>query len=209
MIARFFAYFFSIVFHPLLLPTYSFAIIIFAMPHDFGTFSQDEKLFLLFRILIFTFAFPVFAVFMMYLLRFVKSLHLETRHERILPYIATGIFYLGIWYQIYQNDHIFPTTMSTVLLGATIAVFLSFFLNVTTLKISMHTVGMGCLLGVIALLLPFAYYNLFWPFVIAVFIAGLVGTSRMFLTNHDNQEIYGGYVIGCFCQFLAFYILGF
>ena len=84
MTARFFANFFSVIFHPLLLPTYCLLAVMAAAPFEFGQLESKARILMIVQIFALTFAFPLLAVVIMYALELVKSLKLQERHDRIL-----------------------------------------------------------------------------------------------------------------------------
>ena len=36
----------------------------------------------------------------------------------------------------------------------------------------------------------------------AIFVAGLVGTARLYNNSHRPVQVYLGYIIGCLCEYL-------
>ena len=84
-----------------------------------------------------------------------------------------------------------------------LSVYLAFFLNIF-LKVSMHTIGMGCLFAISLKMLSLSNYNLIIPFSCVILVAGLVASARMKLGAHDPPEIYGGFLAGIICQVIAF-----
>lgn len=213
----------SFVFHPLLVPTYMLIILLLVNPYAFSVSSigdQFSKL-LLIQLFMFTFFIPAFAVVMLRLLDLVKSIELKTKEERIGPYIIAGVFYLWT-FRNFLGDSQMPRLYVSFLLGATIALFLAFLINVFS-KISAHTVGMGGLVGTV--ILTMYQYQDYQTFVIhstilgtleisliaillfVILLAGIVGTCRLLLGAHDQQDLYGGYLVGLASQFIAFRIL--
>lgn len=208
----------SMLFHPLLMPTYMLALLLLINPYLFGVSNIAEpagKLLLL-RVFLSTFFIPGVSVSLLRMLGFVDSLELQDKNERIAPYIITGVFYLWIFYNFLHNELI-PTAYTTFVLGAVIGLFVAFFINIFT-KISAHAVGMGGLIGmVIITMLLFSYetftlqtslfgtwrLNMNMVLIIVILLAGLVGTSRLFLQAHEPRDLYGGYFVGFVTQFIA------
>lgn len=213
----------SLIFHPLLVPTYMLVILLLVNPYAFSVSSIGDanSKFLLIRMFLSTFFIPAFAVLMLRFLGLVQSIELKEKEERIGPYIITGIFYLWM-YRNFLDDSQIPTLYTIFLLGATIALFIAFFINIFS-KISAHTVGMGGLLGMV--IITMAQYREYTSFVIdssilgvyeismfglliaVILTCGIVGTARLLLDAHNQQDLYGGYLIGIAAQFIAFRIL--
>jgi membrane-associated phospholipid phosphatase len=188
--------------HPLLAITYIYIILLFTNPFDFGfrNWSDTGAIILFLRIFLTTFFIPGFAVLMLTFIGLAKSLELPEKEDRIAPYIITGIFYLWMFRNFLDNPDI-PSSFSRAILGSSIGLFLAFFINIFD-KISAHTVGIGGILGFLMLFL-FQQGNASLLFLIALLIAGLTGTSRLYLKAHTPAQVYAGYFIGILTQFIA------
>ncbi len=217
---RFIAYFFSIVFHPLLMLTYMLLLLLLINPYLFGVHQLGANTHLILLIFLSSFVIPAFAVGMMKALDMIDSLEMKTKTERIGPYIVTGILYLWLFQNMLYNPDI-PGAYKIFVLGATIGLFMAFFFNLFT-KISMHALGMGGLLGMTILTMLLFSYNTFTIdlgsfgllemstsalLMIVILLAGIVCTSRLILKAHSLQDLYSGFIIGLACQFIAFQIL--
>lgn len=195
------AYILSVIFHPLILPTYAFAVIVLTNPYLFGNFSEGLKWLVVMRVFINTFLFPVICIFLLKQLGYVKSVNMEDRKERIIPYICCMVFYF--WsFMVYRKSEE-PVILNTALLGASVTLAVVFVINLFR-KVSIHTAGMGCLIGLMLGNTLFSTYNLVWILLITLIAAGLVGTSRILLKAHEEKEIYIGYFVGFMAQMLAF-----
>lgn len=204
--------------HPLLAVTYIYLLLLFTNPFEFGfsKWSDTGAVILFFRIFLTTFFIPGFAVIILTFIGLAKSVELPERQDRIAPYIITGIFYLWMFRNLMDNPDI-PTSFSRAILGSSIGLFLAFFINIFD-KISAHTVGIGGVLGFIliflykqgndSLLLFDAGKTLYFVpmsvvFLMMIFIAGLTGSSRLYLKVHSPAQVYAGFFIGIFTQFVA------
>ncbi len=212
----------SFVFHPLLVVTYMLVILMLINPYLFGVngiHDEVSKLIIL-RAFITTFIIPIAGILILKPLGWVQSLALEQKEERIAPYILTGLFYAWVAVNTY-NDGNTPKVFASFAMGAAIALFIAFFVNVFS-KISVHAVGMGSLLGMIIISLflfdnqPMFYYSdilgrfslRLTDFLLAgLFFAGLVGSSRLLLSQKEPMDLYGGYLIGFCSQLLALRIV--
>lgn len=206
----------SIVFHPLLIVTYMLVVLLLVNPYQFGVYSIAEQWKFVLLVFLSTFIMPAFAVFMMKSLNMVKSMHLHDRHERIGPYIITGVFYLWMFIN-FKNNTLIPKPFTIAMLGATIALFTAFFFNNFT-KISAHAVGMGGLTGMAVINTIYSNFetftvNLGWfglfevstNFVMmaVIVLAGFVCTARLLLREHSEKQLYGGLAVGFAAQFVA------
>ena len=216
----------SFIFHPLLIVTYMLALLLLVNPYLFGVSSIGDKAskLLLLQIFLSTFFIPGVAVVMLRLTGMIQSFQMETKQERIGPYIITGLFYLWMFRNFLDNPSI-PTAFTSFLLGATIGLFFAFFINIFS-KISAHAVGLGgqrfqrhgvAPLGMVVITMLLFSYDTFTimsargtleismstVLLITILIAGLVGTARLALQAHEPMDLYGGYLVGFASQFLA------
>lgn len=208
----------SLLFHPLMILTYMLVVLLLANPYLFGVSSMAEQQSkeLILRVFFSTFFIPASSVAMLRFLGFVQSLELPEKEERIGPYIITSIFYLWLFRNFLGNSAI-PTAYTSFVLGATISLFIAFFINIFS-KISAHAVGMGGLVGMVVItMLLFSYgnfevslpligdfyLNMVTVLLIVIVLAGLVGTARLVLKAHEPMDLYGGYLIGFASQLIA------
>jgi hypothetical protein len=185
--------------HPLLLPSYATLILVYANPYAFanvagGGFSALKIIFPL------TFFFPVFALFLMKALNFVDDYYLADQKQRFMPYIAIMVFY--IWAFLVVRKFQMPDPMNWMMLGSCIAIALAFTAN-AFLKISIHTVGAGCLAAVAVAANNTAFVPVQWLMVLVLVIAGLVGSCRLYLKAHEESEVYAGYFVGFIGMMMA------
>lgn len=217
-----FAWGISVIFHPLLGPTYMLILLLLINPYLFGVHSIGEQAgkYLLLLIFLYTFFVPALSILVMYFLGMVSSLDMPDKQERIGPYLITGIFYGWVFYNFLKNGQV-PTAYTSFMLGTVIALFMAFFVNIFS-KISAHAVGMGGLVGMVLISMLFFSYGTFrvtlpWMGVLeisvsmlllaVVLLAGLVGSSRLILKAHEQMDLYGGYIVGFFAQVVAFRFL--
>ncbi len=219
-VLRFSATVVSAVLHPLLIPTYALVLLLLVNPYSFGVSSPGGRSMLIWQVLFMTFLLPMFVVFLMSMLQMVSSMYLVAREERIGPYIATGFFYVWVFINM-KNNNLVPFPYVVFMLGAVIALFLTFFLNNFT-KISAHASGMGGLIGFVLLGLTSWGYEYFWIdtgflgvwelrlsrfFLLILLLSGMVGTARLLLEVHTGKQVAGGFLVGLASQYIAYVIL--
>ena len=189
-------------------------------PYTFIVNDEKAKFLLIFNVFMLTVFFPMFSIFLMKMLDFIKSYEMEDKTERIGPLIATGVFYLWLFVNFKDNSTI-PVSFSSFVLGSTIGLFLALMLNSFT-KISLHSIAAGGLVtGLLFIKYLYSYETFFveLPFgslqisttfvtIVTMIIAGLVGSSRLLLKAHDEFDVYGGYIVGIFSMIVAFRIMG-
>ena len=77
------------------------------------------------------------------------------------------------------------------------------------MKVSMHAISMGILVSFIALMGVTQPVS-FTPYLsVALFVAGLVCTSRLILSDHNQKEIYIGLLLGLISMLAGIWAHGF
>jgi len=200
--------------------TYMLVILLLVNPYQFGVHSIADQSKLVLLVFLSTFAMPAFALFLMRRLNMVSSLSLEDRHERIGPYIISGVFYMWMFIN-FKNNQTIPFALTVATLGATIGLFSAFFFNNFT-KISAHGIGMGGLTGLATINAMYFSFDTFalntWLFgpleisttfvvMVVILLTGLVCSARMYLGAHTPGQLYGGLVAGFVAQFIALWVL--
>lgn len=200
-------------FHPLLIASYMFMLLLAINPFLFGSNDMigGQVMVTLIMMILYTFVIPLISVLIMVALNMVNSVMLEDRMQRIGPLLLVMVLYFWVYYNLHSRPDI-PTIYSSFLLGVVMALSLAFVINVAD-KISLHTVGMGGLTGMVMICLALfggsglsigSYtLSLGLLLIIVVLLAGLVGSARLSLSAHTKMQIYMGYVVGFLTQFVA------
>lgn len=207
------AYALSGLFHPLLIPSYMYVLLMLINPFLFGAngFGEQRALLTLLMMVLYTAVIPMVSVLLMVALNMVSSVMMADKMERIGPLLLVMVLYFWVYYNLSQNNDI-PTIFSTFLLGVVVALAASFVINVLD-KISLHSVGMGGLVAMLMITMGLfgangvvvggLTFSLGLLLIVGVLIAGLVGSARLALGAHDSVQIYAGYVVGFAAQLIA------
>jgi hypothetical protein len=198
---RLLAQFFSILFHPLFLPTYVMAFMLYIHPFAFAGLVEKFKMFKLLSVFFSTAFLPAFSVFLMKQLGFIESIFLRTQRDRIIPYITSMIFFFWVWY-VSKNQLENPPAVTAFLLATFIANIAALMANIY-FKISMHAIAVGALFMFFLWLSFTSSFSLTYYLSIATIITGLVCTSRFIVSDHSAVEIYSGLLVGVVCQAVA------
>jgi membrane-associated phospholipid phosphatase len=212
----------SIIAHPLLMLTYMLLLLLLVNPYLFGvnSISDLESKKLILSVFFTSFLLPAIGIFLMLKLEFISSMEMRDKKDRIGPFIVTVIFYMWVFQNVLKNNDM-PTAFLIAVLGTTIGLCLSFFINLF-FKISLHATGIGGYIGMVLIIFWYYSYGVFdmWlPFIgscsvsinlvliVSMFMAGLIGTSRLGLGAHTSRELYAGFALGLLCQYMALKIL--
>lgn len=198
------ANFFSAVFHPLFFPVYALLFVKWADAYKLAGLNETARMKLFAIVIVNTILFPVITVLIMQRLGFVKNIFLKEREQRIIPFIAGGLFYF--WTFMVVRSLAISSFITAIFLGASLSVFACFFCTLF-FKISVHSAAAGGFIA-IALYLTFtAPHNLEVPLMIIIILAGLLGSARWFLKEHLPFEIFSGYAVGFLSQVVAFRLI--
>jgi len=183
----------SVIFHPLLVPTYALLILINLKTSLIFVMPLEHRYLTLLMVFLISFVMPSLIIFILYKLGFIKSLQMKTRQERVLPLFTVSVFFYATYYLLKQESYY--ALFNIFMLGTTLLAILSVLINYFT-KISLHMVAQGCLLGTLA---GFAlgYNQQFTELLyLLVIIAGFTGFARLKLGAHNPGQVYGGYLMG-------------
>ncbi|GAB3333928.1 hypothetical protein GCM10027299_41830 [Larkinella ripae] len=188
----------SAVFHPLLMPTLLFSILLFVAPGSLGvdTYGLAFKLSLLVLIAICTFLVPAFLIFFLYRTGFVRSLHMEELHDRRVPYFMTALLYTTTTlFFAFQFSNAVPEigiVLGSITVSVTLVGLISLFW-----KISAHSVGISGMVGaLVAVAIKSGEVSLLYPLLALIVLAGLLASARLRLNAHTPAQIAAGMGLG-------------
>lgn len=191
----------SYLFHPIFMPLFVVAFLLFVHPLYFAGFDLAAKKQTFIIIFINIVFFPLLSVLLLKKLGFVESIFLKTQKDRIIPYIACGIFFF--WgYLVFKNQVHYPMALRQFILGMFFASSMALICNIY-FKISMHAIGAGGAIGLFLYVLKSQSMLMSVPLAAAIFVAGLVCTARFIVSNHTQKEIYFGVAVGIVAQLAA------
>ncbi len=197
--------FFSYLFHPLFIPVYVSAYIIYLHPYSFSVFNEKQKFIRLLSVFVITVFFPAITVLLLWRLQFAQSIFLKTQKERIIPYVASIIYFFWAFY-VARNLEGTPATMVSFFLGSFLCVSAALMAN-NYFKISMHALAAGGAAAFMVLLGIVSGQPMGLPIAIATLATGIVCTSRLIVSDHHPFEIYSGLIIGVISQLVACYFI--
>ncbi|MDQ6757154.1 MAG: hypothetical protein M3004_09480 [Bacteroidota bacterium] len=199
---RFFAHIFSYIFHPLFIPLYVIYYLVFINPDFFVGISDKEKTWVLLRVTLNMIFFPALTVLLLKGVGFVESVFLKTQRDRIIPYMAAGIFFFWM-YLVFHNQPELPIILPSFVFGVFLTSSVGLLGNIY-FKISMHAMGCGGMFGLMLIILKAgSSSSITLPLAIVILITGVVCTSRMIVSDHSQKDIYMGLLLGFLCQYIA------
>jgi hypothetical protein len=196
---RKFAYFLSVILHPVWMPTY--ALLFIFQNSTFFTYSipQPAKLALFLIIVLNTLIFPALLSYVLLKKGVIRSFEMEKREERLIPYASNLLLLMVAAYLIHSLR--LPQVFFQLILGAIAGLTIAIIINLKW-KISIHMIGIGAMTGTLFGLSTFLMVDLRYPIILALLVSGLLGSARYYLGAHNQMQIYSGFLIGFFCEFV-------
>ena len=73
-------------------------------------------------------------------------------------------------------------------------------------KISMHTIGIGGMLGMVMVIIFTGQAYAAWPLIVAILLTGLVCTARLIASDHTIEDLVLGLFIGIGTQLFSWWL---
>jgi membrane-associated phospholipid phosphatase len=181
----------SIIFHPLLIPTLGFVLLLNSNFY-FALLPWSVKKFMLLTVFLSTCILPALSILILSMSpKF--DLNMEKSTDRILPMLLSSVFYY-LGYLVLARVQVYP--IYNLFLIAAILVQISLIVVSLKWKISAHSAGIGGLIGGVSALSFRLQENPVLILSLLIIIAGLVATSRLILIKHTNSQVYAGFTLG-------------
>jgi len=197
----------SVVFHPLLLPTYLFGFILFYMPSPMLSLTMMGRWIMLGMLFITTFVIPGLGAYTMVRTGQLDSVEMNRREQRGLPLLFTGLCYALTAYLLHRESG-FNSVFFIVMVIIAASVFYTFVVSLFW-KISAHAVGMGGGLGLLLILnrmVPDAMMMV--PLALVLLLSGAVISARLSLHRHTPAQVYTGFASGLLLALTAAFTMG-
>lgn len=198
----------SYVFHPLLLATYLFGLLTLTLPAGMAPLRTEGHWNFVFLIFCVTFLLPGFNILIFKFFGTIKSVTLEDRRERVVPFAFIAILYAAVTYLFYSRTRIgLNDTLLKFLIIIDVLVLLATIITIFY-KISIHSMAVWAFIGI---LLPLNKVSeegtLLYPTLASIVIAGLVMASRLQLHAHTPREVMIGAMTGLMASFVSMTVL--
>lgn len=182
----------SILFHPLLMPTLGLMLLLNSGSYV-SLLDPAAKRAILFVMALGTLVFPLMMLPIFFYRNLVMNQKGTVMEERWIPriiililYIITCIYFLRLPLHRMIQGYVLAVTATMALLTL-ISIWM---------QISLHTAGLGGVVGLIIALIIYFGTQLEGFLLIALLAGGLVGTARLLEGAHRPSEVYSGFVVG-------------
>ncbi|MCU0430831.1 MAG: hypothetical protein MUF42_12780 [Cytophagaceae bacterium] len=193
------AWIITVLFHPLLLLSYLFTLVVFFNPLQLSSIPENSHLRFLVLVFLTTFGMP-FLLVALFLLLFRRGvtfriLMLERSKDRVMPLLIVAIFYSMLVYLIGQRNQ-FNQWVYMVFIITTILILLTAFIS-TYWKISAHAVGYAGMLSMLMVIHAQSPHSmLFYPILLLILLGGMLLSARLYLRAHTPWQVYSGMALG-------------
>jgi membrane-associated phospholipid phosphatase len=161
--------------------------------------SPQNKLYILGFIFLVTFLLPFLVAVLLQNIGQIGSLEMYNKEERKLPILITAFIYTALFFMIARMNGF--DRIRIFLLATTIALIISGFIT-NYYKISIHMLGVGGIVGLVAYMSTYSLFNLMPLLVGCIVFSGLVGVARIQLKAHTPMQVYSGFAFGFAVVFL-------
>ncbi len=183
----------SVLFHPLLIPTYTM-LIMFNLDVYFSMLIPDPaKWRLLILIFSLTFLLPSFITVILLKRKVIGSLEMKNRDERVFPILITALFFY-LTYFLFKKLEL-AAVFNYFALGATLLVIIALLINFFY-KISIHMLALGGMFGSLTGISFIFLIDLPILLILIIFISGITGYARLRLGHHKPSQVYTGFLSG-------------
>jgi hypothetical protein len=191
----------SIVFHPILIPTYGMLLLLSI--DTFFTFQIQfkAKVVLMIMMLSSTVLIPMILFFIFKRTGLIDDIYMKTKEERQFPYLSLTIIYFLLYF-LFAKTELHPI-FSFFLLTTTLISLVLLLMN-QFWKISAHTAGIGGLTAMMIGLSSKLQIDLLLVIAITIFFSGMVGFARLKTNSHKPAEVYSGYLAGAMIFLIMF-----
>lgn len=192
---------FSYILHPIFISMYATLFYLYCKE---DIFTNREKYYVLFQILIITVLVPILFFMLLRSTGHVKSVMVPETSQRQIPLLLQCFLYIllvkrSIVIARYPELHFF-------FLGALFSTIIALILSFFKIKASLHMMAIsGLALFVIGLNIHLKMQNPYWT-ALLVLLTGIVASSRLEMEAHTNKELIIGLMTGVFPQILFLYL---
>jgi hypothetical protein len=191
----------SYVLHPVFMPLLITFVMYKLAPASFAGYTQ-KQIGLWFASIGFTMVFfPLFTMLLLKGLGFLKSFKMESTKDRIVPLMATMIFYF--WASHVFNNIPSPNLIKILLMGCFWGTIVLFMLNIFV-KVSLHTSAAGGAVAMLLIMMPGNFTNMLLPLGMALVVSALIGKVRLLCKAHTPAEVWLGFITGIIVQLAAY-----
>ena len=188
----------SMLFTPFYLPLLGMIVLLFMT--YLNRYPTSYKFLVLAVVYFFTILLPTFLIHFYRRYQGWTLIDLGQKERRMVPYIISILCYFTCVY-VMEQMHI-PHFIGSIVIAALLIQMVCAIINVWW-KISTHMAAIGGLAGALFIFSEVFRFNPLWWFCLVIFLAGILGTSRMILRQHTLPQVVVGFLVGFVCAFIG------
>lgn len=190
----------SFIFHPIILPSLGFLLLLNTGLYDF-MLSGQAKRYLLLVIFFTTATLPMLSIALLALNSKFDFLMKESR-ERVLPLLFTSIFYYT-GYFLLGRIHFLP--VFKLFMIASVLLIVALILISVKWNICIHMAAAGAVTATFFAVSFRGGVNPTGALVVITLVSGLIGTARILLEKNNLPQLAAGYALGFFILYPVIY----
>lgn len=191
----------SFIFFPLLIPIYG-TFMLFNMK-VFTYYPTQYVHAAKTTIYIFGIILPCLSFIILKLFKAISDVRMPRKEERILPYICIACCYLYCSYLLFRNA--MPLWVIDLVLCVSFVILVESIVS-KFWRISGHATSMGMMTGAIIVAGYSTYTDVCTTLCVYVFLAGIVGSARLYLNRHTDAQLIVGFLFGLLSAILIYCI---
>ena len=192
----------SFVFHPIFFSTVGTILYFIISPQHI---PENYKIIIVTVIFISTYILPFFLLIVLKKLKLIHSFELKTIEERKFPIIFLIVLTFMLGKMLLGTKIV--NLLGVSFYGSSIALIIVSILFYFNFKTSLHTLGMGSIIGFVMVMSIEYQINLTLLIAILIIIFGFLATSRLVLKAHQAKEVYIGVFLGIITQIISYQFL--
>jgi hypothetical protein len=184
----------SVLFHPLLMPTYAILIIFNSGTHfSFIPFEAKKLIYLL--VIISTIIVPISLIPFLVNLRVVAEFSKQKGRENFFPLFITSTAFFFAYQVLQRLEYGVIDFIELLLLCSSIMALICLLISLKW-KISTHLIGIGGLLGAMFFYAIIYVANVSSIIIAICLISGFIGFARLQLQKNSPKQVYVGFLTG-------------
>jgi hypothetical protein len=191
----------SFIFHPILLPfagtLYYFLITPIIIP-------KTAQLRIILLILTITYIIPVLMLFLLKKTKKIDNYRIDKIEQRKRPILFITLLFSILSWMLFKIPQL--NDLAKLFIGNVAGLLIMNVIFNWGIKTSIHMLGIGTVIGFMAVFSYKYQINMLTPLMILFTLAGLIGQSRLYLKAHNSQEIVIGMLLGIITQIFTYFL---
>ncbi len=191
----------SAILHPIIYPILVSLGYFICMPRFY---AYSFKVSILLIIFIGSFLIPLLFLFLFKKLGMIQSYYLHNIEERKFPLILFAFISVLMSRMLFKMQSI--NDLAFYFVAGALALVLSYLFLRLRKKVSIHTLGVGSIIGFLMYISYTYQLNLLWILGVLFLFFGLMARARIALKAHTFSEVILGFIIGILTQLIVPYL---